>query len=114
MTFIGMAGFEPTTPRSQSECSNQAELHSGNIKEINGLCDNYSYTDTVYLQKCLAIYPIETIGLTTVFLVFFLCTGFRGRKTCIRPQNFALVPTYLFCRREVGFMPIIRLERMTY
>ena len=74
-----------------------------------------SLTLTRFISKiCLAINSIETIGLTTVFLVFFLCTGFRGRKTCIRPQNFALVPTYLFCRREVGFMPIIRFERMTY
>ena len=25
---IGMTGFEPATPRSQSECSDQTELHS--------------------------------------------------------------------------------------
>lgn len=29
-----MTGFEPMTPLSQSECSNQAELHSVNKKEI--------------------------------------------------------------------------------
>ena len=75
-----MAGFEPTAPRSQSECSNQAELHSGNIKEINVFAIT-SLTLTRFISKiCLAINSIETIGWIAFFLDFFFLRGSGGGK----------------------------------
>ena len=68
----------------------------------------------VYLQHLSRHPPNWDDWVDDSFLGFLLFYGFRGWKTHLRLQNFALHPTYLNCRREIGFMPIIRFERMTY
>ena len=74
-----------------------------------------SLTLTRFISKiCLAINSIETIGWIAFFLDFFFLRGSGDGKCVYVHKTLPWFRPIHNCRHGMGFMPIIRFERMTY
>ena len=74
-----------------------------------------SLTLTRFISKiCLAINSIETIGWIAFFLDFFFLRGSGGGKCVYVHKTSPWFRPIHIVDMGIGFMPIIRFERMTY
>ena len=70
--IVGVAGFEPTTPCSQSRCANRTALHPDNIRLFTKAMQRYTFL-LIHASISKTFFLFNNIQSLETFSQFFNC-----------------------------------------